>query len=173
VARGVAPCEYDSGGLWSVNLLPGARAMARCAIVLATLLACSPVLAESLDAEAARRFVLGKLFTFTCFDGTRGAGRVYDDGSAIGTIQVRGSGPVHEVWLPAGTLKIKRANVCASLSGIPFEPCFDLAKTGAQSFRGSLAGVDTAYCDFNHPLSVAGRKPAGPLSLHSDDGGSR
>ena len=107
MARGVAPCEYDSGGLWSVNLLPGARAMARCAIVLATLLACSPVLAESLDAEAARRFVLGKLFTFTCFDGTRGAGRVYDDGSAIGTIQIRGSGPVHEVWLPAGTLKIK------------------------------------------------------------------
>jgi hypothetical protein len=131
------------------------------------------VLAESLDAEAARRFVLGKLFTFTCFDGTRGAGRVYDDGSVIGTIQVRGSGPVHEVSLPAGTLKISLQNVCASLSGIPFEPCFDLAKTGAQSFRGSLAGVGTAYCDFSHLLSVSGRKPAAPLSLRADDGGSR
>jgi hypothetical protein len=147
--------------------------MARCAIVLVALLACGPVLAESLDAEAARSFVLGKLFTFTCFDGTRGAGRVYDDGSVIGTIQVRGSGPMHSAWLPAGTLKIKRENVCASLSGIPFEPCFDLTKTGAQSFRGSLAGVNTAYCDFSHLLSVAGRKPAWPPSLHSDDGRSR
>jgi hypothetical protein len=146
---------------------------ARCGIVLVVLLACRPALAEGLNPESARQFVLGKLFSFTCFDGTRGAGRVYDDGSVIGTIQVRGSGPVHEVWLPAGTLKIKRENVCASLSGIPFEPCFDLTKTGAQSFRGSLAGADTAYCDFSHLLSVAGRKPAGPLSPHPVDGKSR
>jgi hypothetical protein len=146
---------------------------ARCRIVLVALLACSPALAEGLNPESARQFVLGKLFSFTCFDGTRGAGRVYDDGSVIGSIQVRGSGPVHEVWLPAGTLKIKRENVCASLSGIPFEPCFDLTKTGAQSFRGSLAGVDTAYCDFSHPLSVAGRKPTGPQSPHPFDDKSR
>jgi hypothetical protein len=49
---------------------------APCAIALVALLACRPGLAEGLDAEAARRFVLGKLFTFTCFDGSRGAGRV-------------------------------------------------------------------------------------------------
>lgn len=58
---------------------------APCAIVLVVLLACRPVIAEGLDPEAARRFVLGKLFTFTCFDGSRGAGRVYGDGSVIGT----------------------------------------------------------------------------------------
>jgi hypothetical protein len=146
---------------------------APCAIVLVVLLACSPVIAEGLDPEAARRFVLGKLFTFTCFDGSRGAGRVYGDGSVIGTIQVRGSGPVHSVWLPAGTLKVKRENVCASLSAIPIEPCFDLTKTDAQSFRGSLAGVDTAYCDFTHLFGATGRKSPGLLSLDPmHDGGS-
>jgi hypothetical protein len=72
---------------------------------------------------------------------------------------------VHSVWLPAGTLKVKRENVCASLSGIPIEPCFDLTKMDAQSFRGSLAGVDAAYCDFTHSFSVTGRKPPGQLSL--------
>ncbi len=145
--------------------------MARCAIVLAALLACSPVLAETLDAEAARRFVLGKLFTFTCFDGSRGAGRVYSDGSVIGTIQVRGWGPIHSVWLPAGTLKIRRESVCASLSSIPIEPCFDLTRTDPQSFRGSLAGLDTAYCDFT---SVSSGKPSEPVSLYpSHDGRSR
>ena len=87
---------------------------APCAIVLVVLLACSPVIAEGLDPEAARRFVLGKLFTFTCFDGSRGAGRVYGDGSVIGTIQVRGSGPVHSVWLPAERLR-SNARTCALL----------------------------------------------------------
>jgi hypothetical protein len=81
--------------------------IARYAIVIVALLASGSALAESLDAEAARHFVVGKLFAFTCFDGSRGAGRVYDDGSVIGTIQFRGSGPVRSVWLPAGTLKVK------------------------------------------------------------------
>ena len=110
--------------------------IARFAIVVVALLACGSALAESLDAEAARRFVVGKLFAFTCFDGSRGAGRVYEDGSVIGTIQFRGSGPVQSVWLPAGTLKVKGDTVCASLNGIPFEPCFDLNRTDDQSFRG-------------------------------------
>src|SRR6478736_7973164 len=101
---------------------------APCAIVLVVLLACRPVIAEGLDPEAARRFVLGKLFTFTCFDGSRGAGRVYGDGSVIGTIQVRGSGPVGAVWLPAGTLRERGGSVCASLQGMAFEPCFRLEK---------------------------------------------
>ncbi len=88
------------------------------------LLASRSALAENLDAEAARHFVVGKLFAFTCFDGSRGAGRVYDDGSVIGTIQFRGSGPVRSVWLPAGTLKVKGELVCASFNGMPFETCF-------------------------------------------------
>jgi hypothetical protein len=124
------------------------------------------VLAERLDVAAAQRFVLGRLFVFACFDGSRGAGRVYGDGSVIDTIQLHGSGPIYSVWLPAGTLKVKGETVCASLDGMPFEPCFDLNRTDDQSFRGSVLGMDFAYCDFAHRLTItARRQPSEPLSL--------
>src|SRR5262249_44812520 len=79
--------------------------IARFAVVVATLLAASLACAETLSPDAARRFVAGKLFAFNCFDGSRGAGRIYSDGSVIGTIQFRGAGPVRSVWLPAGKLR--------------------------------------------------------------------
>ena len=79
--------------------------IARFAVVVATLLAASLACAETLSPDAARRFVAGKLFAFNCFDGSRGAGRIYGDGSVIGTIQFRGAGPMRAVWLPAGTLR--------------------------------------------------------------------
>jgi hypothetical protein len=143
--------------------------IARYAIRIVALLASAPALAASLDATAAQRFVLGKLFAFACFDGSRGAGRVYGDGSVIGTIQLRGSGPSYSVSLPAGTLKVKGETVCASLDGIPFEPCFDLNRTDDQSFRGSVSGFDFAYCDFTHHPDINGRtahlRPSEPLSL--------
>ena len=142
--------------------------IARYAIVIVTLLAAGPALAESLNADAARRFVIGKLFAFNCFDGSRGAGRIYGNGSIIGTIQVRGSGPVHSVWLPAGTLKVKGEAVCASLNGIPIEPCFNLNRTDDQSFRGSVSGLDFAYCDFTRRVNVTGmRQRPQPLSLEA------
>src|SRR5215467_12546703 len=102
--------------------------IARCAIVIVMLLAFQPAVAESLDADAARRFVVGKLFAFNCFDGSRGAGRIYGDGSVVGTIQFQGVGPVERVSLPSGTLKVKGEAVCASLQGMAFEPCFRLEK---------------------------------------------
>ncbi len=143
--------------------------IARYAIGIIALLTSAPGFAESLDATAARRFVLGKLFEFACFDGSRGAGRVYDDGSVIGTIQLHGSGRIYSVWLPAGTLKVKGETVCASLDGIPFEPCFDLNRTDDQSFHGSVSGLNFAYCDFTHHRDINGRtahlRPAEPLSL--------
>ena len=130
------------------------------------LIASAPAVAESLDATAAQRFVLGKLFAFACFDGSRGAGRVYGDGSVIGTIRLHGSGPTYSVWLPAGTLKVKGETVCASLNGIPFEPCFDLNRTDGQSFRGSVLGMDFAYCNFAHRISISNRRqPFEPMSL--------
>jgi hypothetical protein len=46
--------------------------IARYAIAIVALLASGPVLAESLDATAAQRFVLGKLCAFACSDGSRG-----------------------------------------------------------------------------------------------------
>jgi hypothetical protein len=42
--------------------------IARYAIVIVALLASGSAFAESLDADAALRFVVDKLFAFTCFD---------------------------------------------------------------------------------------------------------
>jgi hypothetical protein len=60
--------------------------------------------------------------------------------------------------------------VCASLQGIPFEPCFNLDKTNDQSFRGSVSGFGFAYCDFTRRVSVAvgisgRRQPSAPVAL--------
>ena len=42
----------------------------RTAVALAALVAAGPALADPMNADAARRFVVGKLFSFTCFEGT-------------------------------------------------------------------------------------------------------
>jgi hypothetical protein len=140
--------------------------IARCTIVIVILLASRLALAESLNADAARRFVVGKLFSFNCFDGSRGARRIYGDGSVIGTIQFQGVGRVESVWLPSGTLKVKGEAVCASLNRLPIEPCFNINRTDEQSFRGSISGLDFAYCDFTRRVRVTDRRPRpGPLSL--------
>lgn len=110
----------------------------------------APALAGSMTAEEARKFVAGKVFAFTCFDGTRGAGRILDDMGAAGAVQFSGSGPVRHVRLPGNTLQIRGDNVCASLKGLPFEPCFNLDKKDDRSFRGSVSGFGFAYCDFQH-----------------------
>ncbi len=86
--------------------------IARHAVAVVTLLSFSPAVAENLDAESARRFIVGKLFAFTCANGSRGAARVDDDGSVIGTIQFHGSERPHPVWLPAETLKLTGETVC-------------------------------------------------------------
>src|SRR5258708_36754333 len=97
--------------------------IARVVVVVVSLLAAVSARAEVLSPEAARRFVNGKLFAFNCFDGSRGAGRIYGDGSVIGTIQFRGAGPVRAVWLPAGTLRARGEAGCAAVPGKPFRPC--------------------------------------------------
>jgi hypothetical protein len=131
--------------------------IARFAVVVAALLATGPALAQNMNVEAARRFVTGKLFAYNCFDGSRGLGRIYADGSVIGTIQISGSGPVRSVWLPPGTLRVKGDAICASLKGMSFEPCFNLNRTSEHSFRGSVNGMGMiAYCDFTRRMSVAG-----------------
>jgi hypothetical protein len=115
----------------------------------------APALAGSMTAEEARKFVAGKVFAFTCFDGTRGAGRILDDMGAAGAVQLSGSGPVRHVRLPGNTLQIHGDNVCASLKGLPFEPCFNLDKKDDRSFRGSVSGFGFAYCDFQHQGGAA------------------
>lgn len=117
----------------------------------AAFLVSAPVKAQTaLNASEARRFVAGKFFSFNCFEGTRGAGRIMSDGSVAGSIQLAGSGPTRYVRLPANTLRVKGEAVCASLKGMFFEPCFNLVKTDAKSFRGSVSGMGFAYCDFVH-----------------------
>src|SRR5256886_10232384 len=142
--------------------------IARFAVVVATMLAASLASAEPLSPDAARRFVVGKLFAFNCFDGSRGAGRIYGDGSVVGTIEFQGVGPVKWVSLPSATLKVKGEAVCASLNRLPIEPCFNLNRIDKQSFRGSISGLDFAYCDFSLRVRVTDRRSRpGPLSLKS------
>ena len=129
-----------------------------------------PALAGMMNADEARRFVTGKVFAFTCFDGTRGAGRVLDDLGAAGSIQFSGAGPVRHVRLPGNTLQIRGQAVCASIKGLPFEPCFNLDKRDDRTFRGSVSGMGFAYCDFRHQGAaqmLMARAVARPRSLHA------
>lgn len=128
-----------------------------------------PLMAEPLNPEQARKFVAGKLFAFTCVDGTRGSGRIHHDGSVAGSIQFSGSGPVRYARLPVNTIRVGSAQVCASLKGLPFQPCFNLDKTSEASFRGSVQGMGFAWCDFRkhgNSLLVA-RAERGPRSLRA------
>ena len=133
-------------------------------MVIAAMLAASPALAQTMSADAARRFVTGKLFAFTCFDGSRGAGRIYGDGSVIASLQLQGSGPVRALWLPAGTLRVRGDSYCASLKGMSIEPCFNLTRIDDRTFRGAVSGLGFAYCDFTRRMSVAGMNPRVPAS---------
>jgi len=108
----------------------------------------TPVLAESMNADQARKFVANKMFAFNCFDGTKGVGRVFDDGSASGAVQFNGTPQARHMRLPTNTLQVRGQQICASIKGIPFEPCFNLEKTDNVSFRGSVSGFGFAYCDF-------------------------
>ena len=126
-------------------------------------------MAGMMNADEARKFVAGKVFAFTCFDGTHGAGRILDDNGAAGSVQFSGSGPVRHLRLPGNTLQIRGESVCASLKGIPFEPCFNIEKKDERSFRGSVSGMGFAYCDFHHQggtQMLLARALAKPHSLH-------
>jgi hypothetical protein len=118
--------------------------------VLAAAVVAPAIAGQTMSADEARRFVAGKVFAFTCFDGTRGAGRILDDGGAAGSVQFAGAGPTRHLRLPGNTLQVRGQAVCASLKGIPFEPCFNLVKNTERSFRGSVSGMGFAYCDFRH-----------------------
>jgi hypothetical protein len=118
------------------------------AMVMAALACAVPAKADGMRADEARRFIAGKHFYYRCFEGTSGNGRIYADGSVAGYIQVGGSGPRRYVVLPAGTLRVRGEQYCASVRGIPFEPCFNLTRTSHVSFRGAVSGLGFAYCHF-------------------------
>src|SRR5579871_3954058 len=140
--------------------------LGRSIIVVAGIVAAMPAWAGELKPEEAKRFIAGKYFSYTCFEGTTGAGRINADGSVAGTIQMRGSGSVHLVTLPTGTIRVQPDSICASLRGMPFQPCFTVQQTDAKSFRGSLSGLGFAYCDFtrrNPRLEVSGQRASHPV----------
>lgn len=124
-----------------------------------------PVKADELKADEARRFIAGKHFSYSCFEGTSGHGRINADGSVAGYIKI-GSNPMRYVVLPAGTLRVHGDQYCASVRGIPFEPCFNLTRTSGASFRGAISGLRFAYCDFNRgsaraEMTARSRHPLG------------
>ena len=58
-------------------------------VFIVCLAAALPAVAGEMKPEEARRFVVGKVFSFNCFEGTSGAGRISDDGSVAGVIRLR------------------------------------------------------------------------------------
>jgi len=144
--------------------------MLRVVVVVAGLASAFPAMAGEMTASEARQFVVEKLFSYTCFDGTRGIARVHADGSVDGSIQVRGGLPRYG-RMPLGTLRVGGDRVCAYLRGSMMQPCFYLERTNDNSFRGSISGLSFAYCDFTRYQGRADAdQPArhGPLSLTAD-----
>jgi hypothetical protein len=144
----------------------------RLAVVLAAsaagLVAAWPAGAGEMRVDEAKRFIAGKLYSFHCFDGTAGTGRIQHDGSVIGIIRFGGAANMRYVNLPAGTLRVKGQNWCASLKGMSFEPCFNLEKVDEYSFRGSLTGLGFASCNFTRRArSDFIRTSAVPAKPHS------
>ena len=99
-------------------------------------------------------------------------GRIFSDGSVVGTIRPGGQAQVRFAALPAGTIKVSSNSMCAHLAGLPIEPCFRVQKIDYRSFRGSISGLSFAYCDFyqrNPRSGLAGAMsrltlaPASPL----------
>jgi hypothetical protein len=123
--------------------------LVRVAVLGACLLGAGSAMAQELGPEEARAFVVGKLFAYSCFDGTAGVGRIFSDGSVVGTIKPRGRGEMRFAALPAGTVHVSGNSMCARLAGMPIEPCFRVQKIDYRSFRGSISGMGFAYCDFS------------------------
>src|SRR3954462_8400326 len=111
----------------------------RAAVALVSVLAATPAFAEPMNAETARRFVAGKLFAFTCFEGSSGTGRIFNDGSVAGVMRMRGTGPTRFMHLPAGSRFPREGRICSNGKGVFVNPCFELNKTSDRSFRGAVS----------------------------------
>jgi len=154
-----------------IGLAKLATGLAGGALLGASLLASAA--AAEMKPEEAKRFIAGKLFSYTCFDGTHGAGRIHADGSVVGTLLIN-SGRMRFVALPAGTIRLTSDSICASLPRALFQPCFNVVQTSPSSFRGSLKALSFAYCDFvrhNPRMALAGSEtepvPHAAPAVHS------
>ena len=145
--------------------------MLRVVAVVVGLASALPAIGGEMTASEARQFVVEKLFSYTCFDGTRGVARIHADGSVDGSIQVQGKGLTRYGTMPLGTLRVDGERVCASLPRSIMQPCFYLERTNDNGFRGSISGLSFAYCDFARYQGRAhAEQPAqhGPWSVTAD-----
>jgi hypothetical protein len=148
--------------------------LARSILTVAGIIAAMPAFAAELKPEQARQFIAGKHFSYTCFEGSTGAGRINADGSVVGTIQVRGAGPVHFVTMPIGTVQVQTNSICANVRGMPFQPCFSVNQIDSHRFRGAISGLGFAYCDFTRrnprlEVSASTSPPPHPAPQHPAD----
>jgi hypothetical protein len=141
----------------------------RFAVTVACLVAALPVRAGELSADEARRLVAGKLFSFNCFEGTTGVGRVFNDGSVSGIVRFPGSVTVRHVTMPPGTLRVKGEAVCASVRGMAVNPCFTVTQIDERTFRGAITGLSFASCQFvrRSGRTDIARAGSAPRAMHS------
>jgi len=122
---------------------------------------------EYLKPEEAKLQLADKLFSYTCFEGTSGAGRIHADGSVVGTIRFQGRGPSHFVALPANTIRVSSASICASMQGLLFQPCFNVEKIDDLTYRGSISGFGFAYCEFKRRGAPRIRSADAPIRIRA------
>ncbi len=137
----------------------------RVVLVSTCVLWVSSAAAEELGPDQARAFIVDKLFEYSCFDGTTGRGRIFPDGSVVATIQSREESQARFADYPPGTIRVDGTVICAHLAGLPI--CFTVQKIDQRSFRGSVAGLGFAYCDFyqrNPRSKLVSNSPKQPTS---------
>ena len=121
----------------------------RLALVVAVTVMCAiPAKAEELRATEARQFIAGKHFSYSCFDGTNGNGRIYADGSVAGYVQPGGSGPRRYVVLADRHLANQRRPILRFGSRPSVRTLLQCRSHQPGSFRGSISGLGFAYCNF-------------------------
>ena len=90
--------------------------MLRMVVVVAGLASAFPAMAGEMTASEAKYFVVDKLFSYTCFDGTRGMASVRADGSVDGSIQAEAGYHVMAVCrsAPCVLAATGSARICAA-----------------------------------------------------------
>ena len=116
-------------------------------VVCACIFGVVSAMAEELGPEQAKAFVVGKLFAYTCFDGTAGMGRIFADGSVVGTIRPGGRGEVRAGFLGALVL----ATVSNGLNTAGYKNGTIYVVTGAILLLGDFAAVGSGTACVDGP----------------------
>jgi hypothetical protein len=116
--------------------------------------AATSAFAQELGPRDPWAFMLGKLFTLTCSDGTVGEGRLLADGSVVGKIRPHGQGEMRAGTLPPGTVRASNTGLCAYFQGLPFPALPDVRRIDRRRFHASMSIMGLSSCDVD---SVAAR----------------